>query len=161
MRKVSSLESIIPELKGAYCSSCKLGERNSISIGFGEQSDKAYPPHRGPYREYEAGSYVGNWCLMQNGSLIAGASDSGDRSSIENKVSHALLKKRLIGWPVYKDNAVQMAFETGENLIFESSKTRFGESIFHIFYPKNSYARYDVKGGWQDGPSNIGWDSKI
>lgn len=154
----NSVFQIIEELKGEPCTRREVGERKSLSLGFGNLEEVTGRPRKRAYRKWELGTYDSTWRLVQNGAVLCGSDDS----ETSNELDLILENVELGGFAsLRQSNDLDIRIELDNGVAVDILPAfREDDDCFHIFCPEDRYIGFSVRGGWRIGPSNKPWSDE-
>lgn len=144
-----SVRSAIDGLVGQECCRQRIGRGRSLAIGFGNKVKHGKPRLVDDfYGEWEIGSYMAAWRIIQADELLCGSNDVVQSlDELDKRLSKIRLGKVAeIVWFSKFDIRVQLEEQIRIEFLWVSSED---DEMFHIFCPNNLYVKYSIRDGWE------------
>ena len=149
----SVIENKINEVINLYCVRQAVGNSTSLSLGFGKKDNEASSEE---YREWEIGTYSGNWRVIKNKQVICASLDDVET----NEELDAKLKTISFGSiRAVSQNDVGDVTLSFDNFVLVEILCLSDEDdeMFHVFCPNSEYIEYNPCSGWRIGRSDSPW----
>jgi hypothetical protein len=145
---------LLKPLIGLECCRVDVGQRKSLSIGFGERvyhgNDRLKTTF---YGEWELGTYDSAWRVMQGRNIVLGKGDEGSSEALTEKLQVINLGKVLeLTQPSRVDFLIGLENEISIAFFAESSSS--DEDYFHVFMPGKKHLAVSNGGIWTYSDSN-------
>ena len=140
-------------LKGQEFIYSRVGEYNSLSLGFGEKIFKSNPKTKyNFYCEWEIGSFRGVWRIIKGNKIILGSKNLEGFETLNKKINKIDFGK-LISIEQSATLNIKIRFEKGLIIDFIAAFSDKDE-FFHAFCPNHIYIVIDNNGKWKITKSN-------
>lgn len=147
----------IENLIGKECCRQRVGRGRSLSIGFGKKRlhGKVNRPDDF-YGEWEIGTYIASWRIVQEEIVLCGSQDVVDSLSELDQMLNTIQFGRIAAIKTIGKLDIRVELNNGIYIDFLGCSSEDDE-IFHVFGPDNLYVEYSIKEKWRIGKSNTPW----
>lgn len=147
MNKILSVPTLLNGMLGKSCCRQRIGEWNSIHLGFGEKVYHHKNTLDGFYGEWEAGTYSSNWKIYHNDSLLLTSKDDHNDLDIRlQKIFFDRLKEIEV---IENSLTIKLSFTNDISIFFYEIPNEPDTEIIHFFIPHNYYVELHPKDGWK------------
>ena len=128
----------------------------SLSLGFGNQVHRKTKLIDKFYGEWEIGTYLVAWRVIQGGRVVCGSQDAADSIEELNLALRRIEFGRFASLRQLTELDVRVEFDNDVAVDFLATISDEDE-CFHIFCPENIYIEFSLRGAWKIGQSDKPW----
>lgn len=146
---ILSVGVLLRDVRGLRCCRKRVGERRSLSIGFGAMQfhgdERLVDPF---YGEWEFGTYYGAWRISRGPRVLCGSQDVVDSTQeLHDRVERIELGC-IVGVEMLTEFDVRVVLDGDLRIDFLGTHGESTEHVIHIFGPNDLYADYSIERGW-------------